>query len=192
MSKNRRIIFKSNDAVNIIRQLSVKYFWNLERLVRADPENQIPYELYFKEDGGDTEIVYVEDPISECSYVIISGSKIDEICSVIEEKTEFWTCEEMFADWDNAQNDSAQIQSILRIGVGAPYEYDEQFACKLEEGLADGDRAVREAALAAIGYRDWQEFDPILGEIAKNDPDERCRNRAAIMLEIRERERSEE
>lgn len=190
MKKNRRIIFKNSEGEVTITSLSVDGGWDLVEMVRADPDNQIPYELHFKSYKEDVEVVYVEDPISECSYAIVSGEDMDATCLLIEEKTECWTAEEMFSDWEKAPHDTAQILAILRIGVGAPYEYDERFANKLKEGLASDDNQVREATLAAIGYRDWQEFDSLLEDVAANDPDERCRTRAAVMLEIRERERA--
>lgn len=190
MKKNRRIIFKLANAVEIIRKLSTNYFWHLTKLNRADPENQIPYELHIKSDDDDFEVIYVEDPISECNYVNVSGEDMEKACSLIQENIEFWTPDEMFSAWDNAQNDMAQILAILRIGVGAPYKYDKLFTVKLIEGIEHTDASVREAALAAVGYRDWDEFDEILKNITESDSDERCRNRAEFMLEIRKKERT--
>lgn len=184
-----RIVFKSNEEAQTIRTLSVNHFWTLTKLVRADPENRIPYELHFKADEGDLEVVYVEDPISECSYAIVRGDDAEGGCALIREKARYWTAEEMFADWDGAPHDTAQILAILRIGVGAPEQYDARFAGKLKEGLASEDYRVREATLAAIGYADWKEVDAVLKDIAEHDPHERCRNRAAVMLQIREEER---
>jgi len=190
VKKNRRIIFKLASAVDIIRKLSANYFWHLTKLIRADPENQIPYELHIKSDDDDFEVIYVEDPISECNYVIVSGEDQEKACSLIQENIEFWTSDEMFSAWANALNDTAQILAILRIGVGAPYEYDKLFTVKLMEGLEHTDASVREAALAAVGYREWDEFDAILKIIVENDSDERCRNRAEFMLGIRKKERT--
>lgn len=184
-----RIVFKSADEVSNVRKVAVNHFWDLVRYTSPDPENYIPYELYLKADEGDIDVVYVDDPISECSYVIVSGEDKDDAIALIKENTEFWSAEEMFSAWERASTDTEKILALLRIGVGAPYKYDEHFAVRLKEGLSSNYEQVREAALAAIGYRDWNEFDSNLLDVAENDPSENCRYRADMMLKIRKEER---
>ena len=57
----------------------------------------------------------------------------------------------------------------------------------LKQALDNKDRAVREAAVAAVAYRDWRQLDSMLQNIADGDSDERCRNRARLMLDVRQR-----
>jgi len=189
MKRDQRIIFRSKDAVNVVRRLSVNCCWDLECLIRADTENQVPYELHFKAEDGDLQVAYVEDPISECSYVIISGQDQNEASSLVKEKADYWTREEILSAWNSARNDTEKILSVLRVGVAAPYEYQAQYADALVKGISNEDSNVREASMVAIGYRDWKEFDSVLEEMSDKDPDEQCRKRAKIMLEIRNRER---
>lgn len=184
-----RIVLNDPEAEAKICSLSVDYFWDLIEMIREDELNSVPYELHFKSDDSDLAVNYVVDPNSECVFVSISGEGKELAAENIMEKVGHWTAEEMFDSWDHADNDTKKILSILRIGVGAPQEYEVQFATKFAEGIASGDRAVREATLSAIGYRDWPEFDPVLQEVADTDEDARCRQRASIMLEIRGRER---
>jgi hypothetical protein len=188
---NSRLIFKKSSKFEL-GAICVDQFWLLQAERRGDASKQVPYELEYASDGmdDDVRIVYVEDPISECTYVIVSGTDIAKATTLIQEKIPTWTAEEMFAAWKEAPHDTAQILAILRIGVGAPFSYDANFAKYLGEGLSNSDPAVREATLAAIGYRDWPEFDSELKRIAENDESERCRNRAAYMLEVSARERT--
>ena len=190
MDSNRRIVLKDNEAETKLCALSVDHFWDLKEMIRADRANDVAYELHFESSENGVLIKYVVDPIAECSYVIVSGHNISDACNLIEEKIEHWSAREIFDSWEKAPHDTAQILAILRIGVAAPFEYDEKFAAKLKEGIANHNAEIREATLAAIGYRDWKEFDQVLSYTAEKDPDERCRNRAAIMLEIRNRERA--
>jgi hypothetical protein len=187
---NRRLIFKTKSAVSL-GAICVDQFWLLEARRQGDPARQTPFELEYASDGmgDDVRLIYVEDPIAECAYVIVSGADMGVACDLINEKIPTWTDEELFEDWHNAPHDTAQILAILRIGVAAPFNYAEEFAKHLREGISNRDPAVREAALAAIGYRDWPEFDEELKRIAREDDSERCRNRAAHMLEVSERER---
>lgn len=91
----------------------------------------------------------------------------------------------MFGSRANALHDRAKVLAISRIGVGAPYEYDEQFARKLEKGLLDGDESVWKAALAAGAYRDWPGSIKPKKKYADHDSKERCRKCAAYMMEVR-------
>jgi hypothetical protein len=146
--------------------------------------------LEYASDSADIRLTYVEDPISECTYVIVSGRDQEGAIRIIEKKLKVWTDQEIFEAWTQATNDSAQISAILRLGVAAPFEYDEEFAKYLNDGLSNTNAEVREATLAAIGYRDWPEFDSVLKNITERDSNERCRKRAAHMLEVRSLERS--
>ena len=179
---DRRIVFKDQDAETKLCALSVDHSWDLEEMIQANHAEGVAYELRFKSFKVDVSVRYVADPIAECSYAIVSGRSLDETCALLEEKIAHWSKQELFDDWNNAPHDKAQILAILRIGVAAPFDYEESFALTLEQGLVHENSEVREATLAAIGYRDWREFDQLLGNAATNDPEERSRNRAAIML----------
>ena len=188
MNPRRRLIFKEPSKM-ALGDISVEKDWLLWARRPGDPANQVPFELEYRSEEEDVTVIYVDDPIAECSYAHVSGRDMANACEVIRGKIPVWTDKELLNDWDEAPHDSAQIAAILRIGVGAPSEYDEGFAERLRAALARSDPAVREAALAAIGYTEWPEFDEALVEILESDPDERCRKRAAHMLEVRESER---
>jgi hypothetical protein len=188
---DRRLVFKTNGEARL-SAICVRNSWGMVAQRLGDPERQIPLELEFAsdEDDGDIRIVYVDDPISECSYVVVTGADKDKACKLITDKAETWSDEEALEAWRDAPHDSAQIEAILRVGVVAPHAYSERFAQVLKQALANEDRAVREAAVAAVAYRDWRELDASLQSIADGDSDERCRNRARLMLEVRQATRA--
>jgi len=185
---DRRLVFKTNSE-DELGAVCVNNFWMLEAQRLGDAARQIPLEVEYASYEVDIRVVYVDDPISECAYAVVSGADRDKACELIQKETETWSDEEVLEAWRAAPHDSAQISAILRVGVAAPFAHDEGFAKVLKEGLDSEDRAVREAAIAALGYRGWIEFDPVLKNIVEHDADERCRNRAALMLTVREQDR---
>jgi hypothetical protein len=188
-----RIVFKDS-ADSAIGKICMQKFWLLRAWRKGNVEKQVPDELEYASDGtfDDVRLVYVEDSISECCYAIVSGADAEAAKTLIRRKIPYWTPEEMFEAWKSAPHDTAQILAILRIGVGAPATYEESFACYFREALAHADESIREAALAALGYQDWPEFDDELKHIAECDSSERCRNRAAYMLEVSKEERGKQ
>lgn len=189
MKRRARLIFKEYSEV-AFGAVCVRNFWYLQAKHDGNSAEQTPTELHYASLDEDLRLIYVEDPIADCSYVIVSGAEMNKACAIIRKKLPIWSDAELFESWHQAPHDSAQIAAILRIGVAAPSEYDETFAALLKEGLGNQDAAVREAALAGIGYTQWPEFDDELKKLAANDTDERCRKRAKFMLEVRARERA--
>jgi hypothetical protein len=180
----KRLVFKSTQGLNQLRCLVVDENWDFTKIVPADTEKQIPYQLFYWIESDDVSVVYVDDLISECEFVILTGEDITNVETLIRSKVEIWSTEDIFQSWENADNDTACILAILRLGVAAPSQFDEEYAQRLLESLASGDEGVREASLAAIGYTNWRDLDCQLKDIALNDPDRNCRIRAELMLEI--------
>ncbi|SRR6266496_1450743 len=188
MEPRRRLIFRKHSKVEF-GAVCMNNDWLLRARRPGDLEKEIPFELEYAAEDEDIKLVYLEDPIAECSYVVVSGAQMDHAREIIRKKLPIWSDDELLQDWRKAPHDTAQILAILRIGVGAPFRCDGRFAETLKEGLAHADSAVREASLAAVGYTEWPEFDQSLKDIAQNDSSERCRKRAVYMLQVRERER---
>jgi hypothetical protein len=149
----------------------------------------VPFELHYASDDEDIQVKYVEDPIADCRYAIVTGQAEKKACKLIREQSATWSDAELFEAWDKASRAGHRIAAILKIGVAAPTSFERRFAKRLKEGVADEDRAVREASLVAIGYQDWPELDALLRKVAKDDMDDGCRKRASIMLDIRAKER---
>jgi hypothetical protein len=197
----RRIVFKQeadrkvgsvdpqSPRENNFNAICVRRFWMLKALRRGDPERQIPKELDYASGEEDIKLTLVEDPVSECQWVDVTGKDGDKACAIILEKMDVWNDDEMLEGWRKGIDDNARIMAILRIGVGAAASHDERFAAAFREALADRDRAIREAAVHAVACANWPALDPDLTAIAANDEDERCRNRAAFMLEALRRQR---
>jgi hypothetical protein len=182
------LVLKQPSAI-AVGTVCVENWWPLVYQWRGEPEEETPYVVKYASHSNDVELLYIEDPVSECAYVVVDGSAWKKACDAITEQIEVWSTEEMFEELRKAANDTEKILAILRIGVGAPRDYDESFARRLRLGLADEDSAIREAAIAAFAYRIWPELDAELEEISKHDPNEDCRMRASLVLEGRLAER---
>jgi putative acetyltransferase len=185
----KRILFKKKSAKIALGAICVQEFWMLLARKARDRARRVPFELHYASDDEDIQVSYVEDPIADCRYVIVTGQKEERACKLIRQRIPTWSNAGLFEAWDEASRASDRVAAILKIGVAAPSSFERRFAKRLKEGLADENSAVREASLAAIGYQDWPELDPVLRKVARDDTDDRCRKRAAVMLDIRAKER---
>lgn len=187
-----RLVFKDRDAKNTLGAICVNNYWFLDAEIRADHDNGVPYELEYFARNGDLRVNYIEDFVAECSYVVLRGESAaaDRAAHMISEAIPVWSDEEVLSAWREACGVTDRCLAILRVGVAAPPSYDKPFATCLHDALASDKEDVREAALAAIGYRNWPELDDTLARVARTDKSERCANRASVMLEIRQGERS--
>jgi len=199
----RRLVFKERDYPGVVSKrdkrdveamfgaICVNQFWLLTAQRRTDMGETCPlFELDYQSRSEDIKLTYSEDPITECKFVTVSGADRDKACALIQKQMDTWTADEMIEAWKAAPHDSARISAVLRLGVGAPCEYDARFAQLLREALTDQDRAVRDAAVVAAAYTRWPELDGDIEAMAAHDSDETCRERARILLEGAREERS--
>jgi hypothetical protein len=74
-------------------------------------------------------------------------------------------------------------RALIRLGLGAPLErHVEFFEILVHHATEPEDERVRDVALCAMAYTDWAEFVPILRRVRLDDPSERVRTRAEIVL----------
>ncbi|MGC4067408.1 MAG: hypothetical protein QM784_22735 [Polyangiaceae bacterium] len=122
MAEHTRLVLKAPDETTF-GAICVANFWLLRAERRGDPEKQLPFELVHASRNGDIQVTYVDDPIADCTYVIVEGAAHAEGCRILRRKLSVFSQEELFSLWDEAPHDSAQIAAILKIGVAAPLEF---------------------------------------------------------------------
>jgi len=71
-------------------------------------------------------------------------------------------------DWDPV----VRAQAVIRVGLGAPDEYDEEFFELIRDAFTSKEKYVREAAIWATAYSPWPHYRPLLEAAAQHDPEE--------------------
>lgn len=149
--------------------------------------DRLAYEEVWVTPNADAPIAavnYVEDPISNLRYLVVSGSDVPGAASGFAGLLPIYTSDELLHDALHATAHNDQVRAINRLAIGFA-EFDPNvfviigtFATKAENPL------LREAAVNAIGFRAWPEFREGLKVIAAEDPAENVRRRASMLLSV--------
>lgn len=185
------------------RRIILKYFPGKDDAVRfADAEGWAKYSDTMRgPDGvGVTEALwgvrpgltffYVENDLSDdCAVGFMSREEFNEIeiqrlLQEVDDRFDGWSTDELLFKVDSAETLADFARGIIRLGLGAPPVFDEDFFGRINRATTHPEHAVRETAVAAMSYPAWKQFRPILRSIAQNDSAENVRARAEYVLDI--------
>jgi hypothetical protein len=113
---------------------------------------------------------------------------VDALLALAEQRLDTWTPEALLEAVDTAANPKEAALSVLRLGLGAPREFDSEVFERVERSSSHPDPRVRRTAIAATGYSAWPQFRPLLERVAAEDPDPQRRDDAEIMLQTFDQE----
>lgn len=164
--------------------------WRMRRHIALEPERFIPREAIFGAGDHDATIHFVDEPLVGFPYVQVVGVDRDKVASILRENVPFFTDEEIFQMWDQASSDEEHEAAAFHLGVASPEHPAESFLTRMRKALQHPSAKVRLAAILAVGYRGWDEFEPLLAEMKTDDPDSDVRLRAECMLEAMHQQRA--
>lgn len=125
---------------------------------------------------------YVEDPLTNNNYLILRGNEVIGLSRKFAHNVATYSKDELIADAMKAVGHNEQVRAINRLALGftvldpAVFVILGTFATKAENSL------TREAAINAIGFRWWPEFQNGLRIISERDPAENVRQKAKLVL----------
>jgi hypothetical protein len=130
----------------------------------ADEEKWIPRQVMWHADSGAI-INYGEDLPSGLPFVVIMSEdpgELREDIELTETVLNTWRIPDLLQEVD-ASGAENLAEAILRMGLGAPREYDSEFFNRVVRGLSGEDDDVVKAALLAIMYEPWPEYrEPVM------------------------------
>lgn len=162
----------------------------MRRYIAPEPERFIPRESVFSAGDHDATIHYVDEPLVRFPYVQVVGADWEEVASILRKHVDFFTDEEISRMWDDASSDAEHEAAAFHLGVASPVHPAEPFLTRMRKALQHPSAKVRLAAILAVGYRGWHEFEPLLTEMTTNDPDSDVRIRAESMLKAMHQQRA--
>jgi len=132
--------------------------------VPANEEEGVPRQIVWHADSGPA-LHYREDILSGLPYVVVTAEgalELDELVELTEIVLDTWRVPELWQAVD-ANGDADDLpEAILRMGLGAPKEFDEEFFSRVRDALQNEREEVCEAALLATTYQPWNQYvDPI-------------------------------
>jgi hypothetical protein len=140
--------------------------------------------------GPSVNLNYVEDRVILMCYIFISGSIaniVDGYARIMENELEIMSISEIMNEIDGEQDPLRLGREIIALGVAAPATYDSGVFDLISAALQSPDYRVREMAIWATTYSSYAEYRPILRMVIENDPVQKVRGRAAMVLEAFDR-----
>ncbi len=177
-----RLIFKDPQKDRSLSRLMGDWDWFLAEEIPEDLENKVPFELIWESADGETTIHYIDDLYVKFPYIVVLGNERDKIISLIQEKLDVYTKEELLELIDSANTQLEKKWAVSHLGVGVPSTYDQDFFARFQRVMADEDPEVRRAAIWMFTYVGWPELRPLLEQAKENDPHHLVRQNAESVL----------
>ena len=130
--------------------------------------------------------VYAEDEVSKSSYLYVTGrdaADVEARIAAIADDLDPLTMNELSAAVEEAGDGPPLARALLRVGLGAPLEFDGSVFDLIRSGLTNEDEMVRQSTVYALTYSPWLEWLPVLREVARSDSSADVRELAAATAE---------
>lgn len=182
-----RIPLKADFSRSHVQRVASRNRWLIWNIIQPGPNN--PYEMIWLFDKRDDEpeetaMHYIEDERLQIRYMAVTGKERDRVVKQMYHTMHVYTRDEVKAMVITAVTPTDYIRAIYHVAVIAnPAVFDPELFELYQTVLAHADSEVRFAALSAITYTDWREFQDILRHMKEHDPDEQVRQRAGILLD---------
>lgn len=161
--------------------------WLLWDIKSAGPDN--PNEVIWlfdrkQDEEAETSIHYVEDYRLGVRYIGVSGPRQQQVGEQILKTIPVYRREEVKTMANDAVTPQERIAAIRLVAASLnPAVFDPEWFALFLKAFADPDAEVRFDALYAVCYTDWTEFMDVLRRLSEDDPDEKVRDRAGILLQ---------
>ncbi|GAB7186584.1 hypothetical protein ATKI12_6415 [Kitasatospora sp. Ki12] len=183
--RSRRLVLRDGVDESAVEELATLIGWPRRTDIPADHEEWTPRQVAWYA-GPAIALTYSEDLLSGFSYVMITGSDERVIRSTVElAETELntWRLSELVQGVDPDADPGDYATAVLRLGLGSPSEFDEEFFRIISQALRSHWPEVRKNAVWAITYEPWPAYATPLGELLQEEKDEELADTARIVLE---------
>jgi hypothetical protein len=138
----------------------------------------------------ETRLHYAVDHLSACSFIVVEdgdSENFSQLVDAVMEVLDPWTIDELLteaASYATSGDPRAFAQAVIRLGVGAPNDYNGEVFNRILAAMHSPETWVRKAAIWATTYSRWPQFLPLLSEVADKDPDQEIRSEARLMVDF--------
>lgn len=182
----RRMVLRERFSEDEVETFAQELGWTRQGVDPADPEEGISYHVFWAPPGAAIALHYTEDDLARDSYVMVIGkdaAAVHGAQALIEPRLNTWRPAEVLAEVDGAAEPVPLARAVLRAGLGAPDEFDEDFFARINSALQHPARLVRETAVWAVTFSPYVEYRPALASLRDGDEDPDVRENAGILLE---------
>jgi hypothetical protein len=159
--------------------------WKRQKVTKSDHAKGVPFTITWRI-PEEILCMYAEDSLSGEACVMWGGPDADAVTAVSSDALAHlhtWSRADLLAAFDAADSVPTRTRSVLRCGLGAPKEFDSQFADRVSSLLFDDDADLRAAAGLAISYTPWPEYRTPLEQAFTDEVDQETRATLGTVLE---------
>lgn len=152
--------------------------WN--EIERSD---STPHEVVWVLKDQKTSIHFVEDFVIDVDYLVIKGPDADKVLKEAVSSLDSYDKNDILELAKKAAKPEERIRAVYYAGAAGAGPFDRDLFGVIERAAEDEDAKVRRAAIVATGYLEWAQARKLLERLARDDPDDRVREDAKLMLE---------
>ncbi|WP_370417399.1 hypothetical protein AB8O64_01470 [Streptomyces sp. QH1-20] len=182
---SRRRVLKESKGEAEVAAFCSAHDWPRAREGWLDPDTKWEYKITWS-CGPAVQLHYVEDGLAGCRYVQTSSTNSALLATYVEmadEELSFWSRGELLRDVDDSADPLSKGRGLIRMGVGAPIGEDPEVITRIQCGLRNSAREVRDMSILAAFYAKYPQLRTTLREVAEEDQDGELRLRARAILE---------
>jgi hypothetical protein len=186
---SRRYILRRYPDLEPVERYAQERRWSLISEAAENQDLGVKHEIRWLTPTTIT-LHYEDDYISRQSYVYLAGDDFKALPGLVADLTEAlqpWSLDELLQAIADARTGPEQARAVLRAGLGAPMEFDQEFFDAISACMTADEAPLRTASVLAAGASPWPQFRPVLDRIASGDPEAEVREMAQATLRAYDR-----
>ena len=186
---SRRYILRRYPDLESVERYAQERKWSLISEAAENQDRGIKHEVRWLTPTTIT-LHYEDDYISQQSYAYFAGDDFNALPGLVADLTEAlqpWSLDELLQAIAGARTGPERARAVLRAGLGAPMEFDQEFFDAISECMTAEEAPLRAAGVLASGASPWAQFRPPLERIASEDPEAEVREMAQATLRAYDR-----
>lgn len=186
--RSRRYILRERGQESLVRRLVASIGGSVLAERAANKRKNIARAVLWEIIPGLT-IGYYDDTRADASCLIVRSERdiveVREYEAILRQHLDFLENSDLLAGLQESEpGTKGQILCLLRLGLGAPFSFEQRFFDQLSKAVQNVEPDVRIAALRGMAYTEWPEFRPLLQRIAGSDSDESVRKLASQIVSV--------
>lgn len=186
VARSRRFVMRQFQAEESVAAFAADMGWAAVADLPGDEGRGVPRRVAWQIAPGAT-LNYFRDDALSFSYISVMSGLGQEFAEQLTPmvRAELDTCEdaELLSGMETV-GEQERASAVIKAGLGAPLEFDEEFYSGFFTAAQDTAPVVRNAAVRAIYYTKWREFTDVLTELSSSDPDRSVRDFAGRVLAV--------
>ncbi|MGP3988683.1 hypothetical protein [Streptomyces sp. 3N207] len=200
--QTRRYVLRPDTTADDVEDYAQVYGWPVVHQNDRDRENQVDGQIVWAAEGnplwerhlGALALHYIVDATAGIGYIVVTGEDqdySDSLAMAVARYLNAWTVEELYREYDEADTVRTVGQSVLRLGLAAPPEFDGGVFDRITDAMSSGDPAIRYSALWGSSYTGYWQFVEPLCELVEHEPEDWIRRRAQSVIDAFDSARKE-